>query len=527
MSILELENDHSIINPVSALVEDIETVNIEIQNLYCLDQIPWIIGYSGGKDSTCVLQLTWNAISSLPPEKRTKPIYVLTTDTLVENPIVAAWVRQSLERLKTTAQEQQMPFEPHLLFPEVKDTFWVNLIGKGYPAPRHMFRWCTERLKIKPADQFIQSVVREKGEVIILLGTRKAESSRRAGVMAEHEVGQVSDRLSADNEALKSSLLYRSKLPNALIYSPIENWSNDEVWMYLMQWENPWGHSNKELFTLYRGATPDNECPFVIDTTTPSCGDSRFGCWVCTLVNRDRSMEAMIQNDEDREWMQPLLDLRNELDVYDDHDRRDFRRLSGKVQLFTRNVSKDSTEVIPIPGPYTRHWREEWLKRLLEAQELARQNAPENMRDITLISQEELSEIRRIWREDKHEFDDSLPRIYREATGQIFRDPRPGAEQSLLGCDEWSVLEDICNSDPMHLELMAKLLDTERQYAVMGRRAGIYETLEKCFDTSSRTKEDAIQQAHQKRDLKNALEDGDIEKVKQITTWADLKFKRK
>jgi DNA sulfur modification protein DndC len=123
-------------------------------------------------------------------------------------------------------------------------------------------------------------------------------------------------------------------------------------------------------------------------------------------------------------------------------------------------------------------------------------------------------------------FDDSLPRIYREATGQIFRDPRPGAEQSLLGGDEWSVLEDICDSDPMHLELMAKLLDTERQYAVMGRRAGIYETLEKCFETSSRTKEDAIQQAHQKRDLKNALDKGDIDKVKQITTWADLKFKQ-
>lgn len=119
----------------------------------------------------------------------------------------------------------------------------------------------------------------------------------------------------------------------------------------------------------------------------------------------------------------------------------------------------------------------------------------------------------------------SLPRIYREATGQIFRDPRPGAEQSLLGSDEWSVLEDLCNQDPMHLELMAKLLDTERQYAVMGRRAGIYEALEKCFETSSRSKEDAIQHAHQKRDLKQAVEAQDVDKIKQITTWADLKFK--
>jgi DNA sulfur modification protein DndC len=95
------------------------------------------------------------------------------------------------------------------------------------------------------------------------------------------------------------------------------------------------GDSNKDLFELYRGATEDNECPFVIDTSTPSCGDSRFGCWVCTLVSEDKSMSAMIQNDEQKSWMQPLLDLRNELDIYDDHDRRDFRRMTGKVQLLS------------------------------------------------------------------------------------------------------------------------------------------------------------------------------------------------
>lgn len=321
---------------------------------------------------------------------------------------------------------------------------------------------------------------------------------------------------------MRDSLLYRGHHPNSLVYSPIADWRDDEVWLYLMQWENPWGHSNQDLFTLYKGATPDNECPFVIDTSTPSCGSSRFGCWVCTLVNRDSSMEAMIQNDEDKEWMQPLLDLRNELDVYDDHDRRDFRRMSGKVQLFERSRGQGETEVIPIPGPYTKHWREEWLRRLLSAQKLARHNAPEEMKDLQLISLDELSEIRRIWREEKHEFDDSLPRIYREVTGEIFKDPRPGAEDSQLGSDEWNVLEEICD-DPMQLELMAKLLDTERQYAAMGRRVGIYDDLEKCFVSSSRSQAEAIDQAHQKRNLKNAVEAGDVDTLEELT-WADLKF---
>ena len=312
-----------------------------------------------------------------------------------------------------------------------------------------------------------------------------------------------------------------------------------EVWMYLMQWDNPWGYSNKDLFAMYRGATADNECPLVVDTSTPSCGDSRFGCWVCTMVNKDKSMEAMIQNDEEKEWMQPLLDIRNELDIQDDHDKRDFRRIWGNVQLFERNIDGE-TSVQPVPGPYTKYWREHWLRRVLEAQTQARQTAPENMRDITLITLEEMSEIRRIWLEERHEFDDSLPRIYEEVTGEKFIDPRPGAGYSLLGSDEWAVLEEICENDPMHSELTANLLDTERQYRKKTRRVGIYDALAKCFEMSSRNPEEAIKNAHFKRDLKNAAGEGDVDKVKQLTlgdvnaekvgekpkSWAARKFKK-
>ncbi|BCL36398.1 DNA phosphorothioation system sulfurtransferase DndC [Nostoc sp. MS1] len=491
---------------VAELVEYIQVLTKEIQELYCLDAIPWVVGYSGGKDSTATLQLIWNAISGLPLEKRKKSIYVITTDTGVENPYVATWVRNSLEQMRIAAQEQQMPIEPHLLQPEVKQTYWVGLIGKGYPAPRHRFRWCTGRLKIEPSNLFIRNVIRASGETIVVLGTRKTESTNRAAIMLKREVGRVRDRLSP-----------HPSLINSLLYTPIEDWRTDEVWLYLMQWENPWEYSNKDLFAMYRGATADNECPLVVDTSTPSCGSSRFGCWVCTLVNSDRSMQAMIQNDEEKEWLQPLIDIRLEdLNIDKDREKRDFRRIWGEVQLFERNLDGEIS-IEPIPGPYVKSWREHLLRRLLEAQTKIRRTAPENMRNISLISIEELSEIRRIWLEEKHEFDDSLPRIYQEVTGEEFKDPRPGAGLSLLGSDEWSVLEEICAGDEMHLELMAKLLDTERQFRKMSRRVGIYDTLEKCFATSSRSKDEAVRNAHLKRDLKEAVEKGDVAKVKQLT----------
>ncbi|RDH50878.1 DNA phosphorothioation system sulfurtransferase DndC [Fischerella thermalis] len=519
---------------VAELVEDVQALTTEIQQLYCLDEIPWVVGYSGGKDSSCVLQLVWNAIAALPPSKRTKTIHVITTDTLVENPYVSLWVRNSLKQMKLATQEQNLPFEPHLLQPEFKETFWVGLIGKGYPAPKGKFRWCTERLKIKPSNRFIRDVIRDNGEAILVLGTRKAESTKRAYRMKQWEAKRVRDHLSPN-----------MNLPNSLVYSPIEDWRNDEVWLYLMQWENPWGCSNKDLFAMYRGASADNECPLVVDTSTPSCGASRFGCWGCTLVSQDKSMAAMIQNDEEKEWLQPLLDFRKELDAPINRDRRDFRRRNGDVQLYERNLD-ETISVEPIPGPYIKEAREDWLRKLLRLQQQLRSTAPENMRDITLITLEEMSEIRRIWLEERHEFDDSLPRIYKEVTGEEFQDPRPGADYSLLGSDEWAVLEEICEGDAMHLELMAKLLDTERQFRKKARRTGIYDALEKCFETSSRSLEEAVKNAYLKRDLKAAVNQGDVAKVKQLTlgdvvkeeitdassaakpkTWASMKFQNR
>lgn len=496
---------------VSELVQTVNALTEEIQELYCQDDKPIIVGWSGGKDSTTILQLFWNAIADLPVEKRTKTVYVISNDTLVENPIVSNWVRKSLKVMQEAADIQQMPIKTHLTYPAIQERFWVCLIGKGYPAPRNRFRWCTDRMKIQPTDSFIRQVIRNQGEVVLTLGTRKAESATRERNMEKHRKWRVQDHLNANPSR-----------PNSLIYTPIEDWQTNEVWMYLMQWENPWGGNNKDLLSMYQGATADNECALVVDTSTPSCGDSRFGCWVCTMVSKDKSMEAMIQNDEEKEWMQPLLEIRNELDVENDHDRRDFRRIYGKVELFERNTGDGETSIKPIPGPYTKHWREYWLRRVLEAQVEVRKNAPEGMEDITLIQPDELSEIRRIWLEEKHEFDDSLPRIYQEVTGKPFYDNRLGATNQVLGSDEWSVLEELCEEE-MHLELMAKLLDTERQYHTKSRRVGIYESLEKCFETSSRNKEEAIENAHLKRDLKTAVNDQDAEKVKQLT-WANIKF---
>ena len=357
-----------------------------------------------------------------------------------------------------------MPFTPNLLRPQVEESFWVNLIGKGYPAPRTGFRWCTERLKIQPSNRFIRRVITDNGEAILLFGARKAESTARAAVMQRTQKYRVRDRLSPSGT-----------LPGCLIYSPIEDWSNDDVWIFLMQFRNPWGHNNKSLLTMYQGASADGECPLVVDSTTPSCGDSRFGCWVCTLVDQDKSMTAMVQNDQEKEWMMPLLKLRNELDMQPDRHLRDFRRMSGLVQLMNRG--EESGEKL-IPGPYTQAVRENWLRKLLEAQAWIRKHGPEDVRGITLISLDQLQEIRRIWVVEKHEMEDSLPRIYQEATGESFPGPRLD-DNPVFGREEMGLLREVCGDRQGHFELVRELLSVERQQQAHVRRSGLFERLEK------------------------------------------------
>lgn len=448
--------------------ELIDGMIVTIQNLYMADDIPWMIGYSGGKDSTAAVQLVWMAIEKLPSNERNKTIHVMNTDTLVESPVVSKWVEKSLEKMKEEAVARELPFAPVRLVPDYNNTFWVNLLGRGYPFPRMKYRWCTDRLKIQPVNNFIRHKIAEHGEIILVLGTRKQESSRRNRTMTNLEKKRVRELLSPN-----------PTLANELVFSPMEDWSDDDVWAFLMQYKNPWGYSNMDLLTMYRGATADNECPLQIDKSTPSCGKSRFGCWVCTMVEKDKSMEAMIANDQEKEWMTPLLEFRNEFGNEDgDRERRSFRRMKGNLQ---GNYGK------LFHGPYKKEFRERWLRRLLEIQKNINENGPEEFRNLELIRLPELRAIRRIWVNDKHEFDDKLPSIYEKVMGRTFEDPEWIHDEN-FSLEEWEILKMVCNEmyseEELVFEMMYSIIDLENKAIGITQRKDILNGIK---DTICRT----------------------------------------
>ena len=431
----------------------LESVQEEIREVYLGDSRPWILGFSGGKDSTCMIQLVWDALSKLPKSKLAKKIYVISSDTLVESPKIVETVTSSLKEMERAAHASSLPLETNLVKPALEDTFWVCMIGKGYPAPASTFRWCTDRLKIKSANTFISERVSEHGEVVMVLGSRKDESSTRAQVINAHQIKG-------------SHLSNHNTLSQAFIYTPLRDFSTEDVWNYLLQNStNPWGGNNRDLLAMYRDANAA-ECPLVIDTNTASCGNSRFGCWVCTVVDRDRSMENMIDSGE--EWMEPLLDLRQMLKDTQDPEKksefRDIKHRNGRIVFWQDKMTY---------GPYKFKFRQRILERLLEAQEAVRANGPDPR--ITLIHDDEIHEIQRLWRIENGDWRNTAYSMYEKTIGTRIA---PAAEDlGAFGTAEQAELEAACKNHGVPYELLARALQAEFDMQGMTRRQKIHAVL--------------------------------------------------
>ncbi|HEU6448922.1 MAG TPA: DNA phosphorothioation system sulfurtransferase DndC [Verrucomicrobiae bacterium] len=449
----------------------IKELQEEIRKIYLNDSRPWVIGYSGGKDSSCVLQLIWYALKELSKDQFKKPVYIISSDTLVETPAVVNQIDSSLKLIGEAAQKQGLPIYVHKVIPEIKDTFWVNMIGRGLPAPYTNFRWCTDRMKIAPTGNFIKRKIAEYGEVMIVLGSRRAESTTRAQVM--------SDRSSRGHY-----LSWHKDIQGAIVFTPIEDWETDDVWTYIINVPNPWGGNNRELITMYRNAQA-GECPTVIDKSTPSCGGGRFGCWTCTVVTKDRSMEAMIENGE--EWLQPMLDMRDwlaETQIPENKPKiRDHRRRNGKVEYF--DAAGDQRIVW---GPYKLEFRKEILRKLLRTQKMVRKHGPDPK--VNLIQPDELHKIRQLWLHEEGDWEDSLPKIYQVETDESL--DWMINDQAGVGGLEKRLLDEISSEMDLPEGLMQQLFDVERSHQGMTRRFGIYDKIDQVLSKDWRTLEAAL-----------------------------------
>ena len=413
------------------MFEEYAQIKKEMELVYLHDRRPWMIGYSGGKDSTLLCQLGFEMLDALPEEKRWKPVYIVTSDTMVENPIVKAYMHKMNKALNQASEARRLKIQAHIIYPEVHQTFWSLVIGRGYPTPEPPgFRWCTERLKINPSNVFTYNTIKQDGEIVILLGVRKAESRARLRSITSREIeGKL--------------LTPHPHIAKAYVYSPLSEVQNDRVWEYLLRdgGRSAWNTDNRYLYNLYRGENLSEEDSVVGQVNKDNMkitGNSRFGCWVCTMVKEDKSLKNFI--DHGATELIPLRDFRNWLvDLRSNPQARDYRRRNGTVYLMANGEYGR--------GPFTMETRREILRRLLQL---------EVDTGFELITIAELKIIDKIWEDEGDLSRRALVDIYAQVKGT--RLPWDGYKKAKYDGDTVGLLQDLCEKYEVPFELMSKLM---------------------------------------------------------------------
>ena len=409
----------------------------EMKLVYLHDKRPWMVGFSGGKDSTVLVSLIFEMLNSLDPKQRHKMVHIVSSDTMVENPIVRDYMHDVSNMINIFGKSLRV--DAKIIYPRVEDTFWCRVIGLGYPTPEPPgFRWCTERLKIHPMNRFTVNTIKKNGEIVLLLGVRKAESSYRARNIKNREIdGKL--------------LVPHSDIENAYVYNPLTEIPNDVVWKYLLKddGKSPWGTSNKYLFSLYQGENLGEEASVIGEVDKdkiPVTGNSRFGCWVCTMVKEDKSLKNFIEKGET--WLEPLRDCRNELlELRSDPGAREDKRRNGAVYLVKGGTEKGK-------GPFTLDARYRILEKLLDLQvKIQEQKGREALE---LITVEELKMIDRMWEAEGDLSRRKLVDLYHRKMGK--RLPWDEFRVPLFDEETIACIKEYCQVYNVEFELISKLL---------------------------------------------------------------------
>ena len=272
-------------------MEHIETAKKTIRELL-LSKQSLRIPYSSGKDSSTIVNLTVSVAAELIKEHGPdcmSPLTVINADSKVENPEITAQLNKDILDLKSFCSTHHIPLSFHQSTPALGSEWIVKILsGRNLPVfSNRINRDCSIDLKILPMKRLekklLGEICKKHGEPVTLLGTRFAESSGRTERMEAR--GESADKIWHD--PISGSML-----------SPIANWNDQMVWDYIAAVS-----AGRETgFTDFIGLTR-----LYIDGSEKSQGDlgnnipsCRFGCCLCTVLSRDRSMDNLLNNNPER-----------------------------------------------------------------------------------------------------------------------------------------------------------------------------------------------------------------------------------
>lgn len=372
---INTQNDIKVNNAISML-----------KKYYLDDKRSFCVAFSGGKDSTAVLYLIIKMLEELAYDNNLskKTIYVVNSNTLAELPPVLNHIQHTLKQIKIFANKNNLPVKVKEVFPELKHTLNVQLIGVGMPPPSSSLRWCTDKLKVMPIDKKLKEIFPD-GAFISVIGTRSDESVDRANRM--------------EKATLKgTNLKLNNRYPKASNLMPIESWSTKDVWEYILKQNNDLVNIDF-LWKLYSDASNKDasECTFTgaggksIEEGKLGCGTSRFGCWQCYMVrDKDKSLDGLMQSGHDNiEHYKAYRDWFWERTQQGWEKTRDVYSHNHQIQTFYNKGGEENPKFgMTVPRGLTLKLRKEAFKKILELQSKLNE---------TIITEEEIIEIQKRW----------------------------------------------------------------------------------------------------------------------------------
>jgi DNA sulfur modification protein DndC len=304
----------------------------------------WIVTFSGGKDSTTTLIVSLEA--ALVHPEQVERIDIVYSDTMLEIPLIRQFALDFMRTIQNMERVVRLPIYCHIVCPEIEQRFWVCLLGKGYPPPHQRFRWCTRRLKIEPVENALKSFVKP-GKTLILTGVRFGESRARDA--------RLHQSCGRGGECGQGVWFQFSSRLQAAYMAPIVEWGECDVWDFLQFHAPALGYPTRHIEdSIYNGR------------------ETRFGCWICTVVRQDRTMEkitALLQ------WshLRPLLDFRQRV-----------KELTSRPE--SRLIRPDGK-----PGRLTLAVRRQLLDELLKLQTTV---------GIEIVSPDEIAIIQKYWEKE-------------------------------------------------------------------------------------------------------------------------------
>lgn len=380
------------------IIDSLLSVGVEtkqrLRDLYLRDDRVWVVMLSMGKDSSCMASLVWDMLRNLEPAQRRKDVHFITSDTRCEVPAMLQYVRKNVRMMRDAAREQGLPIKVHLAEPDMEQRFFYQVLGKGNPPPNEKtrFRWCSDKMKIQPTESLVrdlssQFTVLDEFDAVMLLGVRTQESATRANSIRKH---------SLDDDYFAKHATF----PRILVYHPIRDWSSDDVWAFLLNYNSgvmPWGVESYELHALYSDAS--GECPLTQPDgkQAKTCGGSRFGCWTCCYVgSEDKMLGNLIESGDEAlrplyYWKRTLYYMRNDVRFRLPIRRRQQGNLPNDHLITFSFLEPEESEVAYVPGSITIYARKLLLETLLYIQEQS---------GLELIDDDEVNAIVRCWREE-------------------------------------------------------------------------------------------------------------------------------